>query len=69
LILLFFLWFAKPFSSSSPFSNSSIENLMLSPMVGCKHMPLYLSGFGRVSQETAISGYCQQVLLGICNSV
>jgi hypothetical protein len=28
-----------------------------------------LSGSGRVPQETAVSGSCQQALLGICNSV
>jgi hypothetical protein len=33
-----------------------------------KHPPLYLSGSGRASQETAISGSCQQAL-GIHNSV
>ena len=38
-------------------------------MVGCKHPPLYLSGSDRVSQETAISGSCQQALLDIRNSV
>jgi hypothetical protein len=41
---------------------------VLSPMVGCKHPCLYLPGSGRASQETAISGSCQQVLLGIHNS-
>ena len=29
----------------------------LSPMVGCKHLPLHLSGSARASQETAISGF------------
>ena len=48
-----------PSSSFSPFSNSSIEDTMLSPMVGCEHLPLYLSGSGRASQETTISGSCQ----------
>ena len=42
---------------------------MLNPMVSCKHPPQYLSGSGIASQETAISGFCQQVLLGILNSV
>ena len=37
-------------------------------MVGCEHPALYLSGTGRVSQETAISGSCQQALK-IHNSV
>jgi hypothetical protein len=38
-------------------------------MVGCEHPPLYFSGSGRASQETAISGSCQQALLDIHNSV
>jgi hypothetical protein len=62
--LMFFLWVANPFSSFSPFSNS-----VLSPMVGCEHPPLYLLGTGRASQETPISGSCQQALLGMYNSV
>jgi hypothetical protein len=40
---------------------------VLSPMV-CfehEHPPLYLSGSGRASQETAISGFYQQALPGI----
>jgi len=69
LILLFFLWVANPFSSFSPFSYSSIGDPLLRPMVGCEHLPLYLSDSGRASQETAMSGSCQQTLLGICNSV
>ena len=40
------------------FLNSSIEDPVLSPMVGCEHPPLYLSGSGRASQETAVSGSC-----------
>jgi hypothetical protein len=59
----------NPLSSFSPFSNSSIRDLMLSPMVGFKHLPLYLSGSGRASQEIAISGSCQQALPSICNSI
>jgi hypothetical protein len=63
----------NPFSSFSAFSNSSIADPIwdpiLSPMVGWEHLPLYLSGSGRASQETAISGSCQQALLGIHNSV
>ena len=59
----------NPLSSFSPFSNSYIKDLMLTPMVGCKHLPLYLSGSGRSSQETDITGSCQQALLGIHNSV
>ena len=60
---------ANPFSSFSPFSNSSIGVPVLTPMVGCKYLPLYLSGSGRASQETAIPSSCQQALLGIHNHV
>ena len=60
---------ANPFGSFSPFSNSSIEDPILSQMVGWEHLPLYLSGSGRASQETTISGCCQHALLGIYNSV
>jgi hypothetical protein len=38
-------------------------------MVGCEHPCLYLSGSGRTSQETNISGSCQHALVGINNSV
>jgi hypothetical protein len=38
-------------------------------MDGCKHPFLYLSGTDRASQDTAISGSCQQALIGIHNSV
>jgi hypothetical protein len=60
---------ANPLSSFSPFSSSSIGDPVLSLMVGCKHPPLYLSGSSRASQETAITGSCQQAFLGIHNSV
>ena len=56
---------AKPFSSFSPSSKSSIGVPVLSPMVGCKLPHLYWSESGVASQETAI----QQALLGISNSV
>ena len=49
--------------------NSSIGDLVLSPIVGCEHPPLYLSGSGRASHEAAISGSFQQAFLGIHNSV
>jgi hypothetical protein len=52
-------------SASVLFSSSSIGDPALSPMVGCEHLPLYLSGPGRASQETAISGSCQQALPGV----
>jgi hypothetical protein len=38
-------------------------------MIGFKHLPLYLSCTGRVSQEIVISDFCQQTLLSIHNSV
>lgn len=58
-----------PFSSLGPFSNSSIVNPVLSPVVDWEPPPLYLSDSGRASQETAVLGYCQQALVGIHNSV
>jgi hypothetical protein len=72
LILLFLVWGCKPLQlleSLSPLSNSSTGIPVLSPMVGCESLPLYLSGSGRASQETAITRSCQQALLGIHNSV
>ena len=60
---------ANPFSSLGTFYSSFIGNPMLNPMDGCEHQHLYLSGTGRASQETAISGSCQQALVGIYNSV
>jgi hypothetical protein len=36
---------------------------VLIPMDGCEHPPLYLSGTGRASQETAISGRVSKELL------
>jgi hypothetical protein len=59
----------NPFSSLGPFSNSSIGNSVVSAMVGCDHLPLYLPGTGRASQETTTTGFCQQALVGIHNSV
>ena len=60
---------ANPFSSFSLFPVSSTGDPVFSLMVGCKHLPLSLSGSSRTSQETAISGSCQQALLGFSNSV
>jgi hypothetical protein len=34
--------FANPFSFFSPFSNFSIGDPMLSPMISCEHLPLNL---------------------------
>ena len=60
---------ANPFISLGPLSSSFIGDLLLSPMDGCEHPLMYLSGIGNASQETAISGTCQQDLVGIHNSV
>jgi hypothetical protein len=38
-------------------------------MVVCKPPHLYWSGSIKATQETAVSGFCQQALLGISNSV
>jgi hypothetical protein len=46
------------FCSPTPLS----ETLKFSPMVGWEFPPLYLSGSGRAPQNTAISGFQQQVL-------
>ena len=68
LVLLFFLWGCKPLHLLQSF-NSSTGDPMLSPMDGCEHPPLYLSGSGKAAQETAKTGPCQQALPGIHNSV
>jgi hypothetical protein len=57
------------FSTLGAFSTSFTGDPVLSPMDGCEHQLLYLSGIGRASQKTAISGSCQQALVGIHNSV
>jgi hypothetical protein len=49
--------------------NSAIGVPVLSPVVGCEHPRLYWSGSVRASQKTAVSGSCQQALLGISNTV
>lgn len=67
--MLLFLWGCKILQLLLSFLNSSIGNPILSPMVGFKHLPLYLSGSDRLSQETSIPGACQHSLLGVCNSV
>jgi hypothetical protein len=54
---------ANPFTSYIPLSTSFIGDPVLYPMVGCEHLPLYLSGSDRASQETAISGSSQKALL------
>ena len=57
------------FRSLGTFSIPFIWDPVLCPMDDCEHPLLYLSGTGRASQETAISGSCQQALVGICYSV
>ena len=57
------------FSSLGPFSSSFTGEPVLSPMDGCEHPLLYLSGIGRACQETAISDFCHQALVSIHNSV
>ena len=51
------------------FSRASIGDPVLSQMDGCEPPLLYLSGTGRISRETAISGSCQQALVDIQDSV
>ena len=60
---------ANTYSSLGPFSRSSIGDHLLSPLVGCDHPLLYLLGTSWGSQETAVSGSCQQAFVGIHNSV
>ena len=60
---------SDPFSSLGTLSSSFIGDPVLGPMDDCEHPLLYLPGTGRTSQETAISGSCQQALVGILNSV
>jgi hypothetical protein len=60
---------ADPFSSLVTFSSSSIEGPVFHPIDDCEHSLLYLPGTVIASQETAISGSCQQNLASICNSV
>jgi len=59
-------------NASSYFNLFSISfNLhpIFSSMFACEHLPLYFSCSGRVSQETAISGSCQNAILGVSNIV
>jgi hypothetical protein len=55
--------------SFGPFSNSSIGDTVLGPMVVCEHPPLYLPVSDRAFQDTGISGSCQQALPSIWNSL
>jgi hypothetical protein len=51
------------------FSSSSIGGRVTHPIADCEHPLLFLLGPGIVSQETAISGSCQQNLASVCNGV
>ena len=48
------------------FSGSFIGDLVLHSMDDCEYPLLYLPDTGRALQETAISGSCQQALVGSC---
>jgi hypothetical protein len=58
-----------PFSSLGTFSSSSIGGPVFHPIDDCENLLLYLPDTGIASQETAISGSCQQNFAGIYNSV
>jgi hypothetical protein len=58
-----------PFSSLGTFSNSSIGGPVFHPIDDSEYPLLYLPGTGIASQESAISGSCQQNLADICNCV
>jgi hypothetical protein len=60
---------ADPFSSLGIFSSSFFRGPVFHPIDDCEHPLLYLQGTGIASQETAISGSCQQNLVGLSNSV
>jgi hypothetical protein len=60
---------ANPFSSLGTFSSSFFRGPVIHPIDDCEHLLLCLLGPGIASQETAVSGFCQQNLAGICNSV
>ena len=58
-----------PFSFLGTFSSSFIGSPVFHPIDDCEHPLLYLPGTGIAPQETAMSGSCQEILLGICNNV
>jgi hypothetical protein len=53
----------EPFSSLGTFSSSSFGGPVFHPIDDGEHPILYLPGTGIASQETAISGCCQQNLV------
>ena len=66
---MFHLSGCRPLQLLGTFSNSSIGGPVFHLIDDCEHPLLYLPGTGIASQETAISGSCQQNLAGICNNV
>jgi hypothetical protein len=66
---MFLLWGFRPLHLLGELSSSFIGDLVLCPMDNCEHPLLYLPGTDKGPQETAISGSCQQALVGICHSV
>ena len=67
--MFFLLWFADPFNSLGTFSSSSIGGPVFHPIDDCEHPILYVPGSGITSHESAISGFFQRNLAGICNGV
>ena len=63
---MFLLWGFSPLQLPRYFSSSFTGNLVHRPMDDCEHPLLYLPGTDKGPQETAISGFCQQALVGIC---
>jgi hypothetical protein len=51
------------------FSSSFFSGPVFHPTDDCEHPLLFLPGTGIASKETAISGSCQQNLVGICNNI
>jgi hypothetical protein len=60
---------AEPFNSLCTFSSAFLGGSEFHPIADCEHPLLCLRGPGIASQETAMSGFCQQNLSGICNGV
>jgi hypothetical protein len=59
---------ADTFSSLGTFSSSFIGGPVIHSIADCEHPLLCLPGTGITSHETAISGFFQQNLAGVCNS-
>ena len=59
---------ATPLSNLGPFFSILTGVLEFSLMVSCKHAQLYLYDINIVPEEASLSGFCQEVLLGISYS-